>query len=357
MRSLPGASSTVHEPRGIVGGDKAVGVDRHDVDGRWYGQVRQRRITGLEPPAVLEWHAPEAAAQQAEVAVEVHRLVRRMREIDVALALEAGEFDVEQARQMSACLSENGLARPIRPQARCLVAVRLCRIAQDALDEEGIGVGGAGGQGEARRYAIQPAGHPLVEIGEPPRLGTGRTRQRQLLQDVVTCGIEGGLKPDRQSTGAIEPCAVALVVRFRRIIDQQDDAAARIVHQGGREESLGDDLLLLLVARNEGQDRRAGGVVAARRVARRFALTVGQREARAGYEVDGRRVEQQQRHPIQHRQLEKYPSIAVGKCRAAECCKLHPKSEHPADGENSCARHQDHGPAAGFALGHKAPPS
>ena len=70
------------------------GVSRDQTAGRRSGDL-------FEVQAILAKHRLHAFSHQAEEAVQVHRLVRLMREIAVLFALEDVEFNLEASGELS----------------------------------------------------------------------------------------------------------------------------------------------------------------------------------------------------------------------------------------------------------------
>jgi hypothetical protein len=86
------------ESKRIVGQQQAVGVERDQE--RRHGNLERRFAVGLDQmdPVAMRLDV-EALSEQRDVRIEVHRLVRLVRQVREALALEARQRDGEQRRE------------------------------------------------------------------------------------------------------------------------------------------------------------------------------------------------------------------------------------------------------------------
>ena len=242
------------------------------------------------------------AAHQADVAVQVHRLVRLGRERGEALALEARHLGAEGPGEAAVELRHPG-------------GVDLLRLgvgggAQGAADHREVGRQFAEHVGGEERLvvvghvvlvaeAVDPATRVFVLAGERVDLvGGGRQRgvdrDLEALQRAVEAAArlrEQALDLAGQRLGGVEQLARAGVARVRRVVDEQDDAQVGVLLQRGREQRHQDHPGLLLVGGDQRGDRGAalGEELVQHRPRRAAAFFGPVVEAEPAEEVGGRR--------------------------------------------------------------------
>ena len=250
---VAGALHDLDEPARVPGQEQAVGVEREDV-----GSV-EKLAAGLvltrgdKLQAVRTGDGDPARPHQRDIGVEVHRLVRRVREVGKALALKAGDLHVKERPQTAKAgvellqaLGHSGLEGLGRPP------VRIGGRAQDALHEERVGV-------VVHRMPaglpVEPAGDLAICARRPLRLGPN---ERALLGPLFRMGPQGGreFRPpalegqtrgrgaggrlgeqSRELVGQRADCrerrAILACRRIGRIVDEQDHGLVGMVLQRG----------------------------------------------------------------------------------------------------------------------------
>ena len=260
------AFQPVHQARGIVRLEQAVRIEGKDVVGVLELQPLSTRGDGAQLQGATRTPLPVPAAHQREVAVQVHRLVGRMRKVAVTLALEAGEVHIKEPGQPAVMAEQLGLGNvrlaPESTATQFAGGLEVCSrgIPQVALDEKTLGVVT---RGVGIGLASKPIGGPLVEPGQRECLV--RRAERARCQASVCC-LGGRLKVPsgttkklvefvHKRTGSLDGGAVLWTARLGRIIDQEDHPPSRVVLERCREKRMAHDVRLFLVRRNQNRER------------------------------------------------------------------------------------------------------
>jgi hypothetical protein len=76
--------------------NQAIGIQGQQIVGIRDDEIGSGRIASFQSPHTRPFDDPEALSHHSDVAVQVHRLVGRMGQVCVLLALEAVDVDAEQ---------------------------------------------------------------------------------------------------------------------------------------------------------------------------------------------------------------------------------------------------------------------
>ena len=163
------------QPQRVVRGDQAVGIDGDDIVGGRHMPTGPGTLTGQQIQAVIPAGFGKTAADQAYIAIDVHRLVRRVRQVHIGFALEAAEFHPQQRPQPPNLTRQPRRTRRAAAQSRGVQAVLLRRRVQDTVAEQLVGMC-RGGQirPEPPRQIVQPVGNRAVQRRQKLRLGKPR---------------------------------------------------------------------------------------------------------------------------------------------------------------------------------------
>ena len=205
MRSLPGSSSWWTSRRQYSAQEHAVGVEREHV-------VAVGDLQGVGSIAVAQDGAElgldllDPASHQPEVGVEVHRLVRVVRQVGVLLALEGGDVRLEGPHQ-----APGQLDQPLGGQDRPLVQGREERASRDlevpregTEDLVGEEVVRVGGPREGARLLAQPLARPdEVERQGADLVVAARAAVHQVRLVAFQCRAEPLVGPRQQGVDLV----------------------------------------------------------------------------------------------------------------------------------------------------------
>src|SRR5437867_3561031 len=198
----------------------------------------------------------KASAHQCDVRVDIHRLVRLVREIRVPLALERTHGDLEAAREAPIGTSQEALIDRltfgITQKVSRPLSIPTALAEQGDLDEYPVGMID---DAVAARLAREPRGDFLIQAGELASLarksepncvcsllkGRGGGRHASVHRRKATLDGIGELAHLAQGSG------VLVCRRNGRVIDEEPDGASWIVLQSRRKDRLPDERRIFLV--------------------------------------------------------------------------------------------------------------
>jgi hypothetical protein len=245
----------------ILAEDDAVGVERQHVVGLRDVVVDLRADRGLQAGDAVAVDAHVASAHQADIGVEVHRLVRRVRQVGEDLALEVRDVVANQDRE--ARIFGVDLVRRQFRRGEALGAGQVARgcVADDAFDDEAVDMAEVlrSFRLEARRQRIQPLDHAAVALRQAPRLavrveGPGRPAREPVVAFAAQAlGLLADPSRDFADRGKRRPDGVHV---RGRIVDEHDDPPIGVFGERGGQNRPDQDAPLLAVGRYQDRDRR-----------------------------------------------------------------------------------------------------
>ena len=258
----------VHEPQAVLGHDHAVGVERHHVVAVGHDEIGGGVVRRQQEPATGIRDVAVAGSHQADIAVQVHRLVRLARQRHIVFALERCELGAERPRQPAVEMSDAAGRQSCR--VICTGAAQRGRghaevggkLSEHVRGEEALVVVGdlvPGGE------VVHPCSRPLVVAGERRHLSRVRAAvgvQHRLPERER--GVETGTRPRQQvlhhawhfARLAQKPVRLG-ITWVGRVVEQKHDADVRIFLQRRRQQRHLDHARLLLVGGNERGQRWA----------------------------------------------------------------------------------------------------
>jgi len=245
----------VNQPQAVLPQQQRVRVQGEDVLGGRHREVR--RYVGGGRPEHQPGHGVvlhPAAPHQRDVGVQVHRLVRLMRQRGVPLALEHRDLRLEDPHQPGVQLGESppvrGVGRPDRGPHRPRRLLQVGREAEeDLIGEEGVRVVPGLLRGG---HSLQPGDGVVVLGGERLEFRRGGWGGGLLAR--------GGGDLGGEATGGVQPGSGARVRGVRVVIEQERNPQARELLQRRGPERGPDHPGLLRVGGDE--DGHAAAVAA-----------------------------------------------------------------------------------------------
>ena len=257
----------MNQARGVVRGDQAVGVERDEKVGVGHVQAGVARRRRLQVQPVRARNLAEAAPQQRDVAVEVHRLVRRVREIDVTLALEACQLDAQQIIQAAVFAQDARLVQvPGLGAAFKFVGAAPVRVTRCYKDQPYQQRRGMVRRRMVLRLRVEPGRRFAVQVREPQplRAAVNAAGVPVLEEGAVFRGEPCCLRTQqpveflRQGAYARQPRGVFGRGRIGRVVDEQHHAPAGVVLQRRAQQRVPHHVGLFLIRRHEDGQRRRG---------------------------------------------------------------------------------------------------
>ena len=302
-----GLLQKVDEPQTVVAQQQRVGVESEEI-----GRVGDDDV-GLVRRTDPDQNGPfvgrvgvVATAQQPDVGVEVHRLVRLVRQRRVPLAFEGRGFDREDPHQATVKFQQSlaggggiGIQRGLE-SARGRIEV-VGKSSDDLVDEERVDVvfvrpvvseRAQPHHGRDVLVAERIDGIRGNRAAQQPLVLVGQERFREPLARLGQSGLDVG----GDAAGLVEPSLHDGISRERAVIEQQHDPQRRVLLQRCRPHRLAHDGRLFRVRGDE--DRQpvvvSVGEVAVELPARRAHVTAEPPErSLAGDEVHQRRERQE----------------------------------------------------------------